>query len=209
MAALDYALISPDEWRDRWTAGGNDQAPNIEAAVLAATYAIEKRCDRLFVSRGPITEYHSIHDNLREIYLGQWPYITLTTVHESTATPPVYDATTLLTSGTGYQAVKPDRLRRLSAGGPTCWARGSRVAQVVYTAGYADTASVPADLKQVCFVIAASMFAEADKKRFGVSSMTDGSGAYQRFVGYFTPALDEMLDDYKRRDMHRTWELAA
>lgn len=209
MGLESYALITADEWKDRFTAGGPQQGSNIEASCNAATLAIEARCGgRLFVSRGSITEYHTILDPLSSIYTGQWPIISVTTLHEDTVWPRAY-AGTALVANTDYELVGPDRLRRLGSGGPTFWATGSRVVRLVYTAGYASTSAVPHDLKQVAFVIAASIFKESDRKQFGVSAATDATGSYQRFVGYFTPAIDEMLSSYVRRDFHRTWEVAA
>lgn len=209
MALPSYVLISEEEYRDRSVATGTDQAENIEAAVLAATLAIERRLDRLLVSRGSITEYHTPTDRQRVLYLGQWPFIAFTSVHESIASPPVYDADSLLVAGTTYETVAPQAIRRLSYGSPSTWARGNRSVRVVYTAGYTNTAAVPADLKHVCFYIAAAIFRETDRKQWGVSAATDAQGNYQRVVGYFTPALDEMLAPYMRRDFNRTWELAA
>ena len=208
MSLESYALISDVEWRDRFSAGGPQQGANIEAACNAATLAIEARCDRLFVSRGSITEYHSIGESLGSIYTGQWPIISITTLHEDTTFPRTYTNTALV-AGTDYERVGPDKLRRLASYGPTVWATGSRVVRLVYTAGYASTSVVPHDLKQVAFFIAAAMFKESDRKQWGLTAATDAAGNYQRFAGYFTPAIDEMLNQYVRRDYHRTWELAA
>lgn len=211
MAAETWSAITSTEFRERFGAGGTGEAANIDAACNIATMTMEQRIDRLIVSRGSITEYHTLGplDCFSSIYLGQWPWITVTSVHESLSNPPVYDATTLLVDGTGFEKVAPDRLRRLSSGVPASWARGNRAIKVVYTAGYANTAAVPWDLKHVAFVIAAAIFEEQTKHRFGISSASDGAGNFQRFVGYFTPQLDELLAPYKRRDAHRTWELAA
>lgn len=211
MAAETWAAISPDEFRQRLGSGGTGDVANIDAACNIATLLVEQRIDRLLVSRGEITEYHTLGplDCFSTIYLSQWPWITFTSVHESLSSPAVYDATTLLVEGTGYEKVAPDRLRRLSAGTPTAWARGNRAIKVIYTAGYGTTAVVPWDLKQAVFFVAATVYKESDRQRWGLSAVTDATGNYTRFLGYFTPQLDEMLAPYKRRDAHRTWELAA
>lgn len=209
MAAQTWALISDDEFRDRYVAGGQDQSENVDAACNIATLAIEARCGgRQFVSRGTITEYHSIYENYGELYAGDWPFLATPTVVEDTTWPRTYAATALV-SGTDFEVVDGQKLRRINSGGRACWAQGSRVVRLTYTAGYATTAAVPWDLKHVAFVLAASIFGEADKKRWGVSSQTDGSGAYQRYSGYFNADMDSMLASYVRRDFHRTWERAA
>ena len=77
------------------------------------------------------------------------------------------------------------------------------------TAGYANTAAVPDDLKQVAFYVSAAIFTENTRKQWGVSGASDATGSWQRFTGYFTPAIDEMLSPYRRREFSRTWEKAA
>jgi hypothetical protein len=218
MALPNYALMSEAEFRERYGAGGTSQAANIQSALASATLAIEARVFRLLVSRGSLTEYHTLSscDRFTELFVSQWPIVSVTTLHESDVFPRVYDGTNVLVAGTDYEIVAPDRLRRLGAGGPRCWRQGSRVVRNVMLAGYkgqdgqpSAAPAVPDDLKHVCFVVAASIFREADRKQFGVSAATDATGNYQRFTGYITPSLDEMLDPYKRREFHRTWEVAA
>ncbi len=206
-----YALISEDEFRTRFNAGGLDQKENIEAAIISATLELERLSDRLFVSRGSITEYHTIRSSERfeELWLGQYPFLSFTTVHEDTSSPPTYGAPTLLVAGTDYQTVAPDRIRRLSGGGGGAWwAPGNRSVRVVYTAGYANTAAVPYDLKQLCFELAALIFSENDKKRWGVQAQTDAAGNYQRFLGHITPDMEARINRYRRIEFHRTWEVA-
>ena len=54
-------------------------------------------------------------------------------------------------AGTGYEVVKPTGIiRRIEgAGVPRAWDVGHRAIKVVYSAGYADPASVPARIKSV------------------------------------------------------------
>jgi hypothetical protein len=212
VALAAWSLISEEEFRERYTAGGVQQIGNIQSAIQAATLAIEKRIDRLLVSRGSITEYHSLayRARMEELFVGEWPILSVTSLHEDDTTPRTYGASSLLVSGTDYETVYPDRLRRLDAGGgPVYWGTGARVVRLVYTAGYATTATVPDDLKQVAFYVAASMFTENTRKQWGVSGASDATGSWQRFTGYFTPAMDEMLSPYKRREFSRTWERVA
>ncbi len=218
MAFPTWALISLEDWRTKFTAGGSDQESNIEEACAAATLAIESETQRQFICRDPtngITEYHTIRQNERfeELYVGEYPInpSTIVSLHEDTGWPRAYGAASLLVAGTNYEVVGPDRLRRIgAASGCGLWARGTRVVRLIYKPGYATTAAVPYDLKQAAFAVAAMIFGENDRKAFGISARTDASGSYTRFAGnYMTPAVKELLRNYYRKEFHRTWERAA
>lgn len=212
MAFPSWSLLSVDDWRTKFTAGGTDQDANIEEACAAATLAIEAETQRQFILRDaatPITEYHTVRPNERfeELYVGEYPIITITSLHEDTGWPRAYGAASLLTAGTDYERISPDRLRRIGTSGCGLWARGTRVVRLIYTAGYANTAAIPYDLKQAAFAVAATIFAENDRKAFGISARTDASGSYTRFAGnYITPAVKELLRNYYRMEFHKTWE---
>lgn len=223
MAVPNHSIISVAELKGHLNAGGAEQAANLELACTIASAAIEARVNRRIVSRGSITEYHTIRasEQLEELYVSQWPIATITTLHEDETWPRAYGAGSLLVAGTDYEIVGPDRIRRLASSGgwPSWWKVGTRIVRNVFVAGYqgldgTPTAlnggqALPYDLKQAALFVAASIFKEADRQRWGVSAVTDATGNYTRFLGYFTPAIDEMLAPYRRVEFHRTWELAA
>ena len=171
---------------------------------------IESALDRHLVTRGALTEYHSIDRHTHRIYLTQYPVISITSVHESAAL--TYDATTLLTSGTDYLLADANAgaLDRISGGGPIGWLAGYRVIQVVYSAGYADTSSVPEDIKYQCKRLIGTAWSEATRKEFGLSSVADDMGNISRF---FPPGLNasmrDALEGYRRRDFSSTAEGVA
>jgi hypothetical protein len=211
VAFPSWTLISLADWRTKFTAGGEDQDSNIEEACAAATLAIEAETQREFIARTTtVTEYHSLSfcDKFEDLYTGEYPInaATVVSVHEDTGWPRTYGAGSLLVAGTDYEVVGPDRLRRIGSAGCGRWATGTRVVRLVYVPGYTQT-TVPYDLKQAAFAVAATIFAENDRKAFGISARTDASGSYTRFAGnYITPAVKELLRNYYRKEFHRTWE---
>ncbi len=211
-----YALVSLADFKLYAGAAGFGQDANYIGALNAATAIIEREVDRELVTRGDVTEFHSVgwnpdiyyREGRAEIYTGQWPIISITTIHESFGQPPVYDAGTLL-AASSYEVLKPRGIvRRLAGYGAGYWACGNRAVQIVYSAGYA-AASVPADLQQVCMFVAASIAKESDRKQWGVSSQADALGNVTHFMGYLPPSMKEMLSHYRRLGFGGTWERAS
>jgi len=192
---------------------------NMNQALNEATALIEGRTGRQLVSRGAFTEFHSlgVRDNYYELWLSEWPIVTITTVHEDPDWPRSYGTESLLAEGTDYELGTAEGwVRRLATGGPMPWRTGSRIVRVVYAAGYkgqngqpATAAAVPYDLKKACLFGAASIYKESDRQRWGVSAVTDAMGSVTRFLGQFTPEIEKDLQRYVRREFHRTWEKAA
>lgn len=216
MALLAHAMVSVAELKDYLGVSGTQQANQLERAINRATEWIETETGRHFVSRGALTEYHSVMECLDTIQLRQWPIVSVTSVHESTDSPRVYDSGTLLTTATEYQAVsETGQIRRLSSAALTPWASGYRTVQVIYTAGYQDrtgdpsaASKLPADLEVLCLFVAAAIFKEADRERWGLSSVTDATGTVQRFLGYLPADMRAHLESYRRHEFSRTWEAA-
>lgn len=190
MPISPYALATLLELKDYITAAGTAKDAQLEDVLNRVSDEIESFLGRQIVSRGALTEYHTMQaqgspvetPDLRTL---EWPLITVTSVHEDTSTPRTYGAGALLVAGTGYEVVKPRGLiRRLDggAGMRRTWATGHRAVKVVYTAGYADTASVPARIKSVALRYAALVWDETKRQAFGVSGASDTLGNYTRFA---------------------------
>lgn len=219
-----YALVSLADFKVYLGSAGTGQDPNYTSALNAATAIIEREVDRELVTRGDVTEFHSLGWNpdlwyssgRAEIYTGQWPIIAITTIHESISQPPVYDAGTLLTAS-DYEVLKPRGvIRRLAGYGSGLWASGNRAVQIVYSAGFRKTdgtpsgaVAVPDDLQQACMFVAASIAKESDRKQWGVSSQSDALGNVTHFMGYLPPSMREMLSHYRRLGFGGTWERAS
>lgn len=228
MALSLYALVSLDELKAYLGASGAASDAPLTNAINVATTMIERELDREIVTRGNIVEYHSLSWSgaynyyaggpyLTELYTGQWPLISVTSVYESRSQPPIYDGTTLL-APTGYELVSPRGvIRRLVGFGPGGWAPGNRGIQITYAAGYraldglpTAAAPVPDDIRQVCMFVAASIAQESERKNWGISSMSDALGQVTRFMGYMPPSMKEILSHYRRPiSFGRTWERAS
>lgn len=192
---------------------------NLNQALNEATALVEGRTARQLVSRVEFTEYHSLgaRDVYYELWLSEWPIITISTIHEDDTWPRVYGAASLLAAGTDYeQSASMGWVRRLGSAGPVPWKTGSRIVRVVYSAGYkrqdgnpASALAVPYDLKKACLFAAASIYKESDRQRWGVSAVTDAMGSVTRYMGHLTPEIEKDLARYARKEFHRTWEKAA
>jgi hypothetical protein len=113
--------------------------------------------------------------------------------------------------GTDYHVVKGQRdfIRRLSSSGYGAWARGVRSVKLVGKFGYADTGSVPLNLKQAAIRLAAVTWGEWSRKAHGVSSMSDSLGNFTRFGA--ARITDDMLADVseeRRVELYETGEAA-
>lgn len=212
MSLSAYALVSLEEARAHLGLGGNAKDAELELIVNRVSDEIERYLGRQIVTRGSLTEYHTMqsggglrvcHPDLRTL---EWPIITVTSVHEDTATPRAYGAAALLVEGTGYEVVKPKGLiRRIEGLGVTRdWSTGHRAIKVVYSAGYADVDSVPARIKSVALRYLGLMWGEAKRGDFGISGQADAVGNYTRFtVAHLTPEMRVALVDEAR---HSLWE---
>lgn len=195
MPLSEYALVSVAELKEEVQIQGAGKDLALESIINRVSDEIEAYCrGRQIVTRGASTEFHTISRPDSELLTLDWPIISVTSVHEDTVWPRTYGESFLLTPDTEYEVVKPAGLiRRLDTGfGPTSWATGHRAVRVICTAGYADTAAVPAHIKAVALRYAALIWAEMERDQHGVSGASDTLGNYTRFA----PA--KLTDDMKR-----------
>jgi hypothetical protein len=110
---------------------------------------------------------------------------------------------TRLTVTTDYTlAVSGGVIRRVYANLPRGWYTSYRSVRVTYSAGYAGRANVPADIKYEAMRLAGLLFFEAQQKRIGVSSVSDGTGSTTRFgAASLTAAAQEALAPYMRAEI--------
>lgn len=211
MAVSTYALVSLTETKEHLGVPGTQKDTALEGIIDRISAEIEQFLRRQIVTRGALTEYHTLQaqGSLVErsvIRTLERPIISITTVCEDTATPRTYGASTELVAGTGYELVKPKGLiRRIDGAGTLkCWATGHRAIRVVYTAGYATTAVVPANIKAVALRYAALVWGEEKRGDFGVSGASDQLGNYTRFApAQLTPEMKSALLPEARRSF---WE---
>lgn len=205
MALSSYALVTLDELKNHIGAGGSAKDAVLEEIINRVTDEIESYLDRQIVTRGTLTEFHTLRADgipvdTSELRTLEWPILTVTSVHEDTGTPRTYGAGALLVSDTDYQTIKPGGLlRRISGlGTPAMWDTGLRAIKVVYTAGYAS-GSVPARIKSIALRYAALVWDEQRRGAFGVSGAADALGNYTRFApAMLTKDMRDTLASEKR-----------
>lgn len=206
MSLSTYALVSLTELKDHLGISGAGKDIALEDVINRVTDEIEQYLDRQIVTRGSLTEYHTFSEDTCELRTLERPLTAVTTVHEDTSLPRTYAAATLLVSGTDYHAVNPAGvIRRINGAGLLrSWATGYRAIKVVYTAGYASTATVPARIKAIALRYAALIWDEQKRQAFGVSGVSDALGNYTRFAS--AQLNDEMRSALAAERRWSIWE---
>lgn len=221
MALSQFSLITVDQLRDYMGLTGTGGVGNLEAAANAAIRMIERRQNREWVTRGPRYEFHTVrHPRRCELRLAQFPARTVTSVWESLAVPPVYDATTLLVEGTDYTVDHELGIltRITGAGAAGYWRQGERAIRVLRTAGFtapwattdaagAYTAAQARDelgeLIRWQLEIAAGMYKRGDEKAWGDTDNTDAMGSSSRALAFLSAADRDELDGMARVEWER------
>lgn len=186
-----------------------DKDDLLNMLAIHATSQIEAYLDRLLVSRGAITEYHTLREVTASLYLNQYPIVSVTSVHEDSDRE--YAAADLLVENTDYIVTKPvAKLSRIwgATDSERAWELGFRSVKVVYVGGYSNTASVPVDLKVEALRYIGHAWGEVSRQQFGLSSVSDDRGNMQRFFpGALTPIMKQALARHRRHDFARTGEV--
>lgn len=179
-----YALITLDELKEVLQLAGSGQDAVLEGVINRASESIETFLGRELVTRGSLTEYHTRDSSGCDLYLGQLPLTTITTVKEGAWSGGTWTASATLVANTDYVAdMAAGKLSRLSSGAQGSWARGFESIQVVYAAGYATTAAVPQAIKDVAIALAARKFGQIKRGGdFSAQSVSDGIGSVSRFL---------------------------
>lgn len=188
-AISTYALCSAAELKramgaSTTDANSDDVEDTITDCIEFASAEIETFLNRLLVTRGAITEYHTPDGRFPStLYLTQFPPITITSVSEGFWSGGSWTASDTLTANedyTNYAAV--GQLLRLSSSGSSSWSSGHEAVKVVYTAGYANTAAVPQAIRRVCVALAKRSYSEIRRGQASAQSLSDGMGQVTRFL---------------------------
>ncbi len=184
----DYALVTGDELKTALNLSGTGMDTVIEGIVNRVSDMVEAYLGRLIVTRTTatpatrITEYHSVDSFRSELFLTQFPVTTLTSVKEGSWSGAAWVPTTTLVEKTDYLVDKASgKLIRVSAGARGSWAIGLETVEVVYAAGYTDTAAVPQAIKDVALAVAGRKFQELNRGG-QAQQITDGMGMTMRFL---------------------------
>lgn len=184
MSLSTYALITPDEIKEALSLQGTGMDVPLENLANGVSDTVETALRRKIVSRGSLTEYHTLERDVSQITLTQRPILSITTVKEGGWWSGAWTAQLVLTANVDYLSDKPaGKLMRMSGNTPTSWMLGIDSVQVVYTAGLAaTTALVPAAIKRVALKLACREFQEMRRGGEGAQQMNDGMGFVTRFM---------------------------
>lgn len=220
MALSPYSLMSLDELKSSLSISGNSRDDALEAILNRVTDEIEDFLDRQLVTRGSLTEYHTMSACGADVYSSglrtrDWPILTVTSIHEDTALPRTYGAAALLVVGTHYEIIKDARprslIRRLNGGAGLLWdwATGHRAIKIVYTAGYAADA-VPERIKAQALRYASILWEEQKRGGYGMSGQTDALGNFTRFaMPQLSPEMKSALTNDRRNSFWESGERDA
>jgi hypothetical protein len=212
MALDPKALVTLADFKafGGWTGSNKDDA--MERAINAASAFVGNHlgrtlCDASLLTPWARTEYHSFDAYTNELWMVDWPIVSITSVHEDASR--AYGAAALLVENTDYVVDKPQgRLYRVSSSaGPGTWAIGWEAVKVIGVLGYRDHAglpvaagTVPSDIKDVVCWVAGRLFQEAEQKRFDVQSATDATGTVTRFsASRLPPMMQDVLASHRAR----------
>lgn len=224
MALGAYSLISTNELKASIGGAAPSETKNdvkLENICNTVTRIIEAFLDRQIVTRGSMTSYFNYvpsgfcGESRGRLWLREYPVITVTSVHETASR--TYDSTTLLVANTDY-VVSPAAsstftdpvaylIRTSSAtDGPKDWLCGWRAIKVIYSAGYADTASVPEAIKRQAVEIGKRLWSMDEHVGDFAQTETTPLGTVQRYpMAMLTKNMQDALQPY-RRIGHFTYE---
>lgn len=182
------------------TDGGNT---HLLLSILNRSRArIEAFFSRVVVTRATdLTEFHSPKFATSTLWTLDKPIISITTIHEDTTR--AYGSTTLLTEGTDYIVQKPaGKIIRIASatGSPRSWQFGFRTVRVVGSFGYADTDSVPWEIKDPALRHVARTYREITREHHDLASIQDDVGRVQYFSDRtFNKSITDELLPYRRQ----------
>lgn len=157
----------------------------IDELILQAKGAIDSFCRRDFGS-SERTEYP--RGGARQIVLRAFPVQSITSIHECTDVPRVYDATTVLTTSDYVADLDRGIIERVGT-----WANGTRAIRVIYQGG---PASVPADVNRAAVKLVAHWFQQ--RQFIGISSVAAPEGSTTRLETSGFPAdVAALLGPYR------------
>lgn len=179
--------------------------------INSATATIENYLHRRVVRRdsSDVTEYHTVPRAMCELYLRDFPIISVTDVWEDIDRQ--YTNSTKLVVNTDYLVVNGvGRLDRIfsSTGGRRTWRPGFRVVKVAYKGGYATLTDVPADIREVCRRLVELHYREKSRQLQGAQASFDPASNITRFhIAHFTKEMRAILNAHRAPVWSHTYEL--
>lgn len=228
MAEWPYSAVSVDQLCGHLDAGASAdlsaaRRARLEWAAQVATETAETQGlgGLQIVSRGQITEYHTLPRGHSRLWLSQYP-VKLSSLEIAEDSQRVY-ATNLVANTDYFVTVAgstgPVTVQRVSGGLAISWLSAPRSVRVRFVAGHRnvvgtpDTSlpTIPAAIAGVVLTLAALLVREIEQHRAGVTSVSDATGSTTRFTqAKLTDDMRAQLSPYRRRCANApTWEIAA
>ena len=187
--ATGYELVTLPAARQHLQVNDSKQDGLIQSLITQSSETLEDKLGREIITRGsvstPLVEYHTVCRWSEELFLRDWPIITVYEVAEDRDRS--YGSETVLVESTDYIVSKPTgKLIRVNGSAPKAWLQGFRAIRVKYAGGYATVATVPGWLANLCHEHVARMYRAIERKEQGLSGVADEFGNLSRFG-------DEML----------------
>ncbi len=168
------------EYAKAWAKAKMSASPDDDLLILliqSASENIEEEIDLETITRGTITEDHSIRSpDVAQIWTLQRPIILVSEVNN--------DVNLAFGTGTKFATdefiVDKDlgRITRVASGGswPSVFTMGLNATRIIYTSGVADKDTVPVSLKSACMETVAVYYYHITREQFGVNSISDEQG---------------------------------
>lgn len=164
----------------------------LSVIVPAVSSLVKTYCGNSFIDyvTSPLTEYHSIDDNLQKLMLEEYPVIAISEVWERSTEADDY---VQLETTEFVLERRVDMLNRLNA----YWPKGIESVKVLYTAGYAV---LPADLSLALIDLVAYYYKEEYKKTKSLASATIQNVVSSSLRGNvdFPDHIKRVLDMYRQ-----------
>lgn len=145
--------------------------------IQAASENIEEEIDLETITRGAITEDHSIWaPDVPQIWTLQRPIISVTEVNNDVNLS--FGAGTKLATDEFIVDKDLGRITRVASGGswPSVFTMGLNATRIIYSSGVADKDAVPVSLKSACMETVAVYYYHITREQFGVNSISDDEG---------------------------------
>ena len=207
VALAANALLDEAEFATFVGAGSALNTDDARRVINRASAIAEEFLQRSLITPAvDVVEFHTMQSRDSEIFLKDWPIVSVTTVHEDDTR--VYGASGLLVVDTDYIVSKPNaKLIRVSPGaGVRAFMCGFRAVKVAYRYGYA-IGNVPAHLKDFAGHIAHLLWSEKKRQDVGVTGGSDGQGNFTRITASHLPDwITEPVQGERAPMGDHTWE---
>lgn len=157
---------------------------------------IENYCNRKFIAQ----TYTEIKDGggTRELFFFQWPVTSITSLHIDPSR--VFDSSTLIDSSDYAMETNEAGENYSLVYYKGTFPLGKHIIKLIYTAGYADIASVPADLQLATKRTIAFYWKQQQNQDFTETNKSKGDENITLIQGIPENAI-QILEYYKRLDM--------